>query len=367
MISTRIIEKKRLVSLDVFRGITIAGMIIVNTPGSWEYVFPPLLHSKWNGLTMADLVFPFFLFIVGVSIVLAYTPKIKKYAASSLLKDLFKRVIILFILGIILNLISYKFKELRLPGILQRISIVFLICSLLFLYTRKKIQIYISIAILSIYWLAMKIIPVPEFGAGVLYPAENLANYIDSIIIPFKMYADTWDPEGVLSTIPAIASSLFGMFTGYILLSNKNESTKVINIFVLGVFLCMLGAVVAWFFPINKNLWSSSYVLYTSGLANLFLASIYYIIDMKGKLKCVLIWRMFGTNAITAYVIHYVLSIPLTLIPIGNSNIQSLFMKMLIDVCVMPQLASLLWALIYTGICFVPIWILYRKKIFIKI
>lgn len=367
MASSNLVEKKRLVSLDTFRGLTIAGMIIVNMPGSWDSVFPPLLHASWNGLTLTDLVFPFFLFIVGVSIVLAYTRKIQKVAPALLIKDLVRRSVTLFVLGVLLNLIAYRFQELRLPGVLQRISITFLVCSLLFLYTSKKVQIYTATAILFLYWLAMKIIPVPEFGAGVLEPGKNLANYIDSIVIPYKMFQDTWDPEGLLSTIPAIASTLFGMFTGYIILSKQKDETKLVRIFALGVLLCMAGAVVGWFFPINKNLWSSSYVLYTSGLANLALATIYYFMDVKGYVRWGKIGIIFGTNAIFAYVVHYLFILPVSWLKFGRLDLQQFFMKTLIDVNIMPELASLTWALLYTSLCFIPVWILYQKKIFLKI
>jgi predicted acyltransferase len=367
MASLNLVEKKRLVSLDTFRGLTIAGMIIVNTPGSWEFVFPPLLHASWNGLTLTDLVFPFFLFIVGVSIVLAYTRKIQKVSLSSLIKDLVRRSITLFVLGVLLNLIAYRFQELRLPGILQRISITFLSGALLFLYTSKRTQIIVCSAILLLYWVAMKWIPVPEYGAGVLEPGKNLANYIDSVVIPYKMFHGTWDPEGLFTSLPSIASTLMGMFTGYIVLSKRKDETKLVHIFVFGVLLCSTGAVVGWFFPINKNLWSPSFVLYTSGLANLTFATIYFFMDIKGYVSWARFGIIFGTNAIAAYVIHYLFTLPVSWIKFGNLNLQQFYMKSMIDLQVMPEMASFVWALLYTALCFIPVWILYRKKIFLKI
>ena len=172
MTSSIINPKKRLASLDAFRGFTIAAMIIVNTPGSWDHVFPPLLHSHWNGITPTDLIFPFFLFIVGVSIVLAYSKKILSQPRPILLKHLFKRAALLFIIGVILNLIGSEFTSIRLPGVLQRISITFLVGALLFIYTKRRTQFYITGSLLLIYWALMKLVPVPDFGAGVLEPGK---------------------------------------------------------------------------------------------------------------------------------------------------------------------------------------------------
>ena len=360
-------RSKRLCSLDAFRGFTIAAMIIVNTPGSWQYIYPPLRHAEWNGLTPTDLIFPFFLFIIGVSIVFAFSKKVKTSNRSSLVKHLLKRSLILFLIGIGLNLIGSGFSELRLPGVLQRIAIVFLSCSLLFLYTDKKTQTYIGISILAFYWLIMKLVPVQEFGAGVLEPGKNLANYIDSIIIPFKMYQGSWDPEGLLSTLPAIVSSMSGMITGYILLNNENNKSKLQKIFISGFILLFFGLFVNKFFPINKNLWSSSYVLLTSGLANIFFGCIFYLMDVKQFINWGKMGIIWGTNAITAYIIHYILLIPLSQIKLGTNSIQEYFMQNSINVGITPEFASLSWALLYTMLCFIPILILFKKRIFLKV
>lgn len=360
-------KAKRLVSLDAFRGFTIAAMIVVNTPGSWDSVFPPLLHAQWNGLTPTDLIFPFFLFMVGISIVLAYSRKINTSNRSTIITQLLKRSLILFLLGVLLNAIGSGFTEIRLPGVLQRIALAFLAGSLLFIYTSKKTQIYTGVSILISYWLMMKYIPIPEFGAGILEPGKNLANYLDSIIIPFKMYQGTWDPEGLLSTLPSIATTITGMFTGYILLAKENNNAKIYKIVVSGFIMLICGVLVNWSFPINKNLWSSSYVLCTSGLANLALASIYYIMDVKLIVNWGKIGIIWGTNAISAYIIHYILMIPFVQFKFDNMSIQNHFMHKAIAAGIMPELASFAWAILYSSLCFIPIYILYRKKIFIKI
>jgi predicted acyltransferase len=360
---------KRLISLDAFRGFTIIGMIIVNTPGSWEYVFPPLRHAAWNGLTPTDLVFPFFLFIVGVSIVLAYTKRLKNNAPKGeLVKKILKRSFLIFAFGIALNLIGADFAHFRIPGVLQRIAIVFLVCSLLFLFTSLRTQIWVGIISLVGYYLLMMLVWVPDVGAGVLEPGKNLAAWVDSMTIPFYMYQGTWDPEGILSTLPAIGTGITGMLAGHIVVSEKKIEDKVILLFVTGFFAVMIGEMWGWIFPINKNIWTSSYVLYTSGLASMTWAVLIWIMDMKGYKKWAEFGVVFGTNAITAYVLSYILLIPFTRIPVRyGENIQTIYMKGMINTGMMPEMASFTWALFATILCFIPVLILYRKKIFLKI
>lgn len=360
---------KRLLSLDAFRGFTIIGMIIVNTPGSWDYVFPPLRHAAWNGLTPTDLVFPFFLFIVGVSIVLAYTKRLKSNAPKGeMVTKIIKRSILIFAFGLALNLIGSQFDHFRIPGVLQRIAIVFLVCSLLFLYTNLRTQIWIGITMLIVYYMAMMLVWVPDVGSGVLLPGKNLAAWVDEQIIPFYMYQGTWDPEGILSTLPAIVTGITGMLAGYIMLSDKSIESKVIQLFVFGFFMTLFGGIWGWFFPINKNLWTSSYVLYTSGLATTTWAVLIWIMEIKGRKKWAYFGIVFGMNAITAYVLSYILQIPFTWITLKNGDsLQVIYMKGLIGLGIMPELASFIWAVFFLIMCFIPVWILYRKQIFLKI
>ena len=358
---------KRLLSLDAFRGFTIMGMIIVNTPGSWDFVYPPLRHAQWNGLTPTDLVFPFFLFIVGVSIVLAYHKRLLSDAPKGkLVTKIIKRSVLIFLLGILLNLIGSNFHELRLPGVLQRIAIVFLICSLLFLFTSLKTQIWTGIVLLIGYYVAMKLLWAPD--GGLLLPGENLANWIDSQLIPFTMYQGTWDPEGVLSTLPSIATGITGMLAGHLMISDKKIENKVIILFVGGFFALLVGEIWSWTFPINKNLWTSSYVLYTSGLASITWAVLIWIMDIEKYIRWGQMGTIFGSNAITAYVLSYLLLIPFTVFTISNGkNLQEMFMNGLINAGGQPELVSLAWAILFTLLCYVPVWALYRKKIFLKI
>ena len=213
---------KRLLSLDFFRGITIAAMIIVNDPGSWSHVYAPLRHAEWNGATPTDLVFPFFLFIVGVSISLSLSKR--KNGGLNLYTKIFKRSVIIFLLGIFLALFpKFDFENLRVVGVLQRIAIVYFICALIFLNASFKSQLKIGIGLLVFYWVTMMFVPFNGSLAGVLEPGNNLAAWIDSFIVPGRMYQGSWDPEGFYSTIPAIASGISGMLCGTIILNKTNS------------------------------------------------------------------------------------------------------------------------------------------------
>ena len=224
----------RLISLDFFRGLTIAAMIVVNDPGSWSYVYPPLRHADWHGVTPTDLVFPFFLFIVGVSIVLALSKR--KKTDSSIYFKIIKRTVIIFSIGLFLALFpNFDFENLRIAGVLQRIALVYLFCSVIYLNSSFLVQIWIGIILLLLYWVFMTKIPFDNVLAGTLEPGTNFAAWVDQFITPGRMYQKTWDPEGFFSTIPAIATGLSGMFCGHVLLNkSKDLKDKIILIFVVG-------------------------------------------------------------------------------------------------------------------------------------
>lgn len=362
-------SSNRLISLDFFRGLTIIGMIIVNTPGSWSYVYPPLRHAEWNGATPTDLVFPFFIFIVGVSIVLAYTKYLEKGKdRGEMVPKIVKRSITIFALGIFLALFpEFDFANLRIPGVLQRIAIVFFACALIFLYTSKKTQWWIGGGLLIGYWLIMALIPHPELGLSLAEPGINIAAWIDSTFIPGRLYQGSWDPEGLLSTLPTIASGITGMIAGHLIVSDRSDERKVIVLMVGGFLLFTLGNMWDWVFPINKHIWTSSYVLYTSGLASMVLGACYFWIDILGKEKGTFAGVVFGTNAITAYVLSGVLLVVTHTQWIAGKSIVSYFMDGAMGIGINPYLASFLWALLYCFICFIPVYYLYKKKIFIKV
>jgi predicted acyltransferase len=390
----------RLISLDAMRGFTIALMIVVNDPGSWSHVYAPLLHAKWHGFTPTDLVFPFFLYIVGVSVVLAYT---KRLSANKPKKDMYKKIVWrsfkIFAVGIFLALFHrFSFVDLRITGVLQRIAIVFLVCAFLFLNSDWKKQAYIGAGVLVAYWLLMAIVPVPiddiireSLASGMVMraagevpveglkqisdgfitanyePGVNFAAWFDRIFLPGRHWEKTFDPEGLLTTLPAIVTGITGMLAGAIIVSKESQDRKVIWLFFFGFLAYVLGTAWSWFFPLNKNLWSSSFVLYTSGLATMLLAACVFFVDMLGKKGWTKPGIIFGANAITIYVLAGMLTKPFGLPIFGDESIRSMFFNGLVEVGLAPKFVSLLYALLYTIICFIPGYILYKKKVFIKL
>ncbi|GAA5224739.1 lpg1661 family Dot/Icm T4SS effector [Membranihabitans marinus] len=344
-------------------------MIVVNTSGSDEYVYGPLEHAAWNGITPTDFVFPFFVFIVGVSIVLAFSNQLAKgKQIKDMVPKLIRRSITIFLLGVFLNLFpEFDFGSVRIAGVLQRIAIVFLACSLLYLYTSEKTQWKVGIGLLVVYYLIMVLVPHPAYGEVLLEPGKNIAAWIDSILMPGSMYQGTWDPEGILSTLPAIGTGVTGLLIGHLLKSDRSQQDKVIWMMLGGFIAFTLGSIWNWFFPINKNLWTSSYVLYTSGLAAMTLGASYYIIDMLGKRQFTFFGIVFGSNAITAYVLSGVLPVLTHTSIFGGESMRSLFMSGLTGIGLDVYFVSLLWALMFCFLCYIPIYYLYKNKIFIKI
>jgi predicted acyltransferase len=367
---------KRLLSLDTFRGLTVAMMILVNNAGDWGHIYAPLDHAEWNGCTPTDLVFPFFLFIVGVSISFAFQGKI---ADRDTLIKVTTRSLKLFGLGLFLSLFpKLDISVVRIPGVLQRIAIVFFVCSILFLTTRNRTQQVIFGLILITYWVLMTFVPVPDFGVANLDPEHNLGAYLDRMIIGIPhLYkaAKTWDPEGLLSTLPAISTGISGILTGTWLQRKDIEvGEKLINIFLYGCVGMALGW--AWDaagFPINKTLWTSSYVLWTSGLAMCFLASLYWIVDVKGSQWWTKPFVVYGVNAITVFFLTGLIPRILRMIKISNAdggsmNLQNwLYKNGIAPLFSNPYNASLVGALAVVIIWLGILWVMYDKKMIVKV
>ncbi len=364
----------RLTSLDVFRGITIAGMILVNNPGTWSNIYPALKHADWHGWTPTDFIFPFFLFIVGVSMVFSFNKRLMLGdSKSNLLKHVLRRSLIIFVLGMFLHLFPYfDFSTVRIPGVLQRIALVYLVASIMFLILNTRLQIILSIAILIFYWLAMKLIPVPNYGPGNLSPEGNLAAYIDRLIFYGHMWKQNWDPEGLLSTFPAVVTTMTGVFTGNLLISNKNDYEKTTVMFFSGFGLIILGIIWDMWFPINKYLWTSSYVLFMSGMALNFLAFCFYLIEIKNIKWWSKPFLVFGMNAITSFFLSSLVAKILVIIRIENELGESvtlknyIFTKLLLPYFT-PINASLVYAFTYMLIWFLIMLFFYKKRIFIKV
>jgi predicted acyltransferase len=358
----------RLISLDAFRGFTVAAMILVNYPGDWENVYGPLLHAEWDEpITPTDLIFPFFLFIVGVSITLAYTRQLQSGKSKfDIQKRVLWRAVKIFALGVFLNLFpAFDFSELRWPGVLQRIAVVFLVCALIFVNTSWKTQARLGVAFLLLYWVLMAFVPVPGLGTGVFEPGRNMAAWLDSLWLPGKMWEGTWDPEGILSSLPALVTGISGMLAGHLIQSQLPAHKKLVGLYFAGFCSLAVGYLWGWVFPINKHVWTSSYVLYTSGLAALTLASFVWLIDELGYKRWTAVGVIYGSNAITAYFLAGVFGLFVSYPE--SANLQSGMMSLFGGVGLSPRAASLAWALFYNLLCFLPVYFLYRRGLFIKL
>jgi len=366
----------RLISLDVFRGITIAGMVLVNNPGSWSYLYWPLGHADWHGWTPTDFVFPFFLFIVGVAIPLALGPRLETGAAqSSLLLKILRRSVIIFALGLFLNGFPYfDLAEIRIPGVLQRIAICYLVASIIFLKTKDRTHLFITIALLVVYWFLLTRFAAPGFPAGDLSKEGSIASYIDRTLFGKHVWAaaKVYDPEGLLSTIPAIATTLFGVITGKWLRASRSAYEKVAGLFVVGALCIFIGWSWNPFFPINKSLWTSSYVFFTGGMALQFLALCYWLIDVKQYRRWARPFVIFGVNAIALFVGSGLMARLLGLIKLAGLDGTEITLKAwlyrnLFASWASPINASLMFAIAFLLVWLGLMWLLYRKRIFLKV
>ncbi|MFM1879467.1 MAG: hypothetical protein RLZZ241_2333 [Bacteroidota bacterium] len=361
--------ESRIISVDIFRGLTIALMILVNTPGTWSAVYPPFLHANWHGYTPTDLVFPFFLFIVGTSIVFAYRDR-KPDAVTHrkiLIRSLKLIGLGLFLGAFILKAPFFKpYENIRFPGVLQRIGVVFFFASLLYLHLKPRTLILSAVGILLGYWIWMAYIPLGGEAPSLDRAPNNWANYLDVMIFGTHNYKPDYDPEGLLSTLPAIVTSILGIVTGRLLLSSHNDKLK--RLTLLGLAFLVLGTLWDLVFPINKALWTSSFVLVTAGWANLVLALIYFLTDIKG-LKFGSIFRYAGANAITVYFLSSFISKLFYLIKVdGEQGVHGwLFSTVYVHEGMALELSSLLYGLSVMGFYLVLGWILFRRKIFIKV
>jgi predicted acyltransferase len=366
---------ERLLSLDFFRGFTIAAMILVNNPGSWSHVYPPLLHAEWHGCTLTDLIFPYFLFIVGVSITLAFaSKKANKTPAKDLYSRILRRSFLLFALGLFLSgFPSYDLASIRIPGVLQRIAVCYFFATVIFLHSDVKTQAIWAIGLMLIYWAVMQWYPLAGVAAGSYAKGANFSAWLDNTLLSGHMWSQTktWDPEGVFSTLPAISTTLMGVLTGQLLRLKKSPVNKVGLMFLLGGIAIVAGWLWSFYLPLNKSLWTSSYALFTGGLAMVTLATCIYIVDIKAWQKGTLPFRIYGMNAITVYVLSGVTARLLYLIK-WQSGEQVISLKTwLMDSLFLPLFSPINASLAF-GLCFVFMsylfaLYLYKKQIFIKV
>lgn len=365
----------RLLSLDVFRGLTIVLMILVNSPGTMT-PYPILDHALWHGCTLADLVFPSFLFIVGLTSVISLNRQlgVAGVAKQDLYYGIIKRSILLIAFGLFLNVYPthIDIHHLRVYGVLQRIGLCYCICALIYLNTEPKTQILLFLGILWGYWLLMTQIPVPGFGANHLSESGSWVSYLDMRMFSANhLYGKTYDPEGFLTTIPSVATTLIGMIAATLLLAQGPRSHKFYWLFAAGSVFLLLGWLWNYSFPINKNLWTSSFVLWSGGCSLLAFALCYLVIDVFGYTAWALPFKIFGMNALFAFVFHVVLIKTqfLFYVPLpqgGRGPLRSLVSQYLFGGC-SAQNASLFYSLVFIGFNFIVVSILYWRKIFIRI
>lgn len=382
----------RLLALDVLRGITIAGMIMVNNPGSWNAVYAPLRHESWNGLTPTDLVFPFFMFIMGISTYISLRKFNFEFSTPTLLK-IIKRTVIIFLIGVGLSWLSISFgtyrslepenlgflerffsaitnfQHLRILGVMQRLALTYGIASIIAISVKHKYIPYIIAVSLVGYFLLLL------FGNGFEQSEQNIIAIVDKAVFGVNhMYKDggiALDPEGLLSTIPAIAHVLIGFCCGAILMTIKDNQQRITQLFIIGTILAFSGFLLSYGCPINKKIWSPTFVFATCGLASMLLALLIWIIDIKGYKRWSVFFESFGVNPLFIYVMAGVLAIlagqPVFVYESEQISAKEFVYSILLQPYLGDYLGSLLYAIIFVSLNWVVGNILYKKNIYIKI
>ncbi|MDE6486365.1 MAG: DUF5009 domain-containing protein [Muribaculaceae bacterium] len=384
---------KRLLALDILRGITIAGMILVNNPGSWGHIYGPLAHAQWNGLTPTDLVFPFFMFIMGVSTYMSLRKYDFRLSASAAWKIL-RRTVVIFLIGIGIAWFSLtlrriaggkpvveamlNFDHIRMLGVMPRLALCYGAGSLLALSMSRRALAWFVACLLAVYGAVLLL------GNGLVFSADNIIAIVDRAVLGTDhMYSDTidgvtlkFDPEGLLSTLPSIAHMLIGFLCGSLLMQTADNRERILRLFIVGTILSFAGFLLDYGMPINKKIWSPTFVLTTCGLASSFLALLIWIIDIRGHRRWCRFFEAFGVNPLFMYCLGAVLSIVMSFIRVpyaaAEAGVISLKGWLYKAVC-MPAaagdatLASFIFAVAFVLLNWCVGYILYKKKIYIKI
>lgn len=377
--------KQRLLALDILRGITIAGMILVNNPGSWGHLYAPLAHAPWHGLTPTDLIFPFFMFIMGISTYISLR-KFEFRLSGHLLWKIIRRTVVIFAIGLAIAWFSKlcygmasgksfieaanSFDTIRILGVMPRLALCYCFASLIALILRCKHILWVVATLLIGYGVTLLC------GNGLAFSEDNIVSIIDRAVLGVDhMYKDTvdgvklaLDPEGLLSTIPSIAHVLIGFWAGMKMMEVKDINMRVNRLFIIGAILMFVGFLLDYAIPINKKLWTPTFALVTCGLASTLLALLIWIIDIKGYKKWCRFFEAFGINPLFMYVLGGVLGILFATIKIGDTSIKGLiYNDFLLNVVGDATLASCLYAIIFIAINWCIGYILYKNKIYIKI
>lgn len=375
----------RLLSLDAFRGATIAAMLLVNNPGSWSDIYAPLQHAPWHGWTITDLIFPCFLWIVGVSMTISFARRLGAGAdRRKLMAHVWRRAAIIFGLGLLLATFpfgllpahDFSFATVRIPGVLQRIAVCYLVASAIFLRTSWRGQVAWVVGLLAAYWMMISFIPVPGFGAGKLEALGSLPWWVDSQVLAGHTWsgapAPGFDPEGILSTLPAIASTLLGALAGHILRRSDAGYVKTLRLGGLGLGLLLAGLGMDRWVPINKNLWTSSYAVFMAGWATMLCAVFYWVIDVRGYRRWATPLVIYGMNAIVLFVLAGLVGRLLGLIRWTDPNgavvtLKGWIFQGLFAPLASPVNASLAFALSFVLVFLAIAWLMWRRKWFIKV
>jgi predicted acyltransferase len=368
------VTSQRLESLDVFRGLTIAAMILVSTPGTWDAVYPPLVHAAWDGWTPTDLVFPFLLFAMGAAVPFAMARR--RGSGRPIRRHVIRRALMLFALGVALNAIETPppvvWSTFRIPGVLQRIALVYVAVAALTERASWRTQVIVAVAALAGYWAVMTLVPVPGGGRGVLTPEGNLASFLDRALLGTHLSDPLWDPEGVLSTIPAIATALCGVFAGDWLNRSAATPHRTSALFAAGLAAAGLGLAWDQLFPINKSLWTSSFALFSGGLAAAVLSICHWVLDVRRWRGWEAPFVAFGRNPLAGYGLSVGLDALLTnwMVSTDTSLKSAIYQRLFagrMDACCSAEAASLAYALAYVAIWGVVLGVMYRKRVFIGI
>ena len=376
--------RERLVSLDVFRGMTVAGMLLVNNPGAWSDIYPPLEHAPWNGWTPTDLIFPFFLFIAGITTHLSLSARREQGAdESAIRRQIIRRGAIIVLFGLVVAAFPFhpvtRFTHIRIPGVLQRIGVAYACAALLTMRGTLKQQVVIVVTLLYGYWFAMTLLPVPGamggIGANLLdAPSRTLAAWTDRFLLGGHLWVNskTWDPEGPLSTIPAIGTAMLGVFAGRWIGEQRPLEERLNGLFAAGALAMMAGSMWHWSFPINKSLWTSSYVLFTAGMACVAIGAIMWIIDLKKVTWWTRPFVIYGVNPIIAFVgsgmmARLIYSLWKVDVEGRPTSIEAVVYQNIFASWLEPRDASLAFALSFVAFWFVILWALWRKHIIFKV
>jgi predicted acyltransferase len=365
MPATSLTSNQRLLSLDAFRGATILFMVLVNNGGGPQS-YTQLNHADWNGWTLTDTVFPSFLWIVGVAITLSLGKRLQAGdRPGSLLPKILRRALVIYALGLLVYVYpTFSFSHQRLLGVLQRIAICYLIASLIYLYMGVRAQLAAIVGVLAVYWFLMSFMNVPGYGPGRLDVEGNYAHYVDRIVLGTHNYVGTktWDPEGIVSTLPALASTLLGVMAGHILRLKMPLSARRNRLLVTGALLLALALVWNVWLPINKKLWTDSFALFMAGLDFVVLAAFIFVIDERKESRFFKPFIVTGTNAIVVYLASEFLAEIL-----DGSGLHHLLYSRLFAPVASPLNASLLWALAFTALMYGIAWLMYRRRWFVRI